>query len=159
MASDKDRFEHSTVVADIVGRLTPVVESMDVPSIPSLLKLSNVQHLASNITARLSESPTVVELAGMLHPTPAVGGTPRAEALAFINKAERVDRGWFSGGIGWAGPDGDGEIALALRCALMRGTTARLYAGAGIVAGSDPEVELEETRLKFRPLLNLLTEA
>ncbi len=123
------------------------------------MKLANVQHLATEITAVLAEPQSVLDLAGRLHPTPAVAGSPRSEALAFVRKAERVDRGWYSGGIGWVSSDGDGEIALALRCGLVRGTTAHLYAGAGIVAGSNPDDELEETRLKFRPLLNLLTEA
>lgn len=159
MASPKDRREHTVVVEDIVARLTPVAEHLTAPSTPALLKMANVQHLASEVIGVLSAPRSVIELAGMLHPTPAVGGLPRTEALAFVRKAERIDRGWYSGGIGWVDGRGDGQIALALRCALVRGDTAQLYAGAGIVAGSRPERELEETRLKFRPLLNLLTEA
>ncbi len=99
---------------------------------------------------------TVLELAGELHPTPAVGGTPRGDALAFIEKIETYDRGWYTGGVGWCDPTGDGEVAVALRCALVRAGAAHLYAGAGIVADSDPEAELVETRLKLRPLLDLL---
>lgn len=159
MASSKDRVEHAVVVDDIVERLRPVSREIRSHPTPALLKLANVQHLATNITGTLSQPRPVLELAGELHPTPAVGGTPRPEALAFIRKAELVDRGWYSGGIGWVDTEGDGEIALALRCGLVRGTTAHLYAGAGIVADSNPDEELEETRLKFRPLLNLLTEA
>ena len=81
------------------------------------------------------------------------------DAVTMIRKMEGFDRGWYSGGIGWTDTDGNGDIAVALRCALLRGSTAHLFAGAGIVAGSDPQSELEETRLKFRPMLSLLTEA
>ncbi len=159
MASEKDRREHAVVVDDIVARLDPIVERVTAPSTPTLLKMANVQHLASEVVGILHAPRSVVEVAGDLHPTPAVAGLPLAEALAFISKTESIDRGWYSGGIGWTDGSGDGQIAVALRCALVRGDTAHLYAGAGIVAGSHPEGELEETRLKFRPLLNLLTEA
>ena len=159
MASEKDRREHSVVVDDIVARLGPSTGQLTAPSTPVLLKMANVQHLASEVVGALKSSLSVVEVAGDLHPTPAVAGVPLSEALAFIGKAESIDRGWYSGGIGWTDGSGNGQIAVALRCALVRGDTARLYAGAGIVAGSRPERELEETRLKFRPLLNLLTEA
>ena len=91
-----------------------------------------------------------------IHPTPAVGGMPRPDALAFIDKAEGMDRGWYSGGVGWLDPKGSATVALALRCALLNDRTSRLYAGNGIVAESDPAAELEETRLKFQPLLALL---
>ena len=159
MASQKDRQEHVLVVDDIVTRLNPLTRQLTAPPSPTLLKLANVQHLASEVVGQLSPGRSVVELAGVLHPTPAVAGLPLGEALAFIGKAESVDRGWYSGGIGWTDGRGDGQIAVALRCALIRGDTAHLFAGAGIVAASNPERELEETRLKFRPLLNLLTEA
>lgn len=159
MASEKDRREHAVVVDDIVARLGSMTQRVTAPSTPNLLKMANVQHLASEVVGVLKSPRSVIEVAGDLHPTPAVAGTPLSEALAFINKSERIDRGWYSGGIGWTDPSGNGQIAVALRCALVRGDTAHLYAGAGIVAGSRPERELEETRLKFRPLLNLLTEA
>jgi isochorismate synthase len=159
MASEKDRREHAVVVDDIVARLEPITERLSAPSTPNLLKMANVQHLASEVVGILESPRSVIEVAGALHPTPAVAGLPLAEALAFINKSESIDRGWYSGGIGWTDGSGNGQIAVALRCALVRGDTAQLYAGAGIVAGSRPERELEETRLKFRPLLNLLTEA
>jgi isochorismate synthase EntC len=91
-----------------------------------------------------------------IHPTPAVGGTPRAEALAFIDKVEGIDRGWYAGGVGWLDPRGGAQVALALRCALINGTTSRLFAGNGIVLESDPAEELVETRLKLQPMLDLL---
>jgi len=159
MASKKDRREHAVVVDDIVSKLGPITGQLSAPPLPALLKMANVQHLASEVVGVLDSPRSVIEVAGVLHPTPAVAGLPQAEALAFISKAESIDRGWYSGGIGWTDAGGNGQIAVALRCALVRGDTAHLYAGAGIVAGSRPERELEETRLKFRPLLNLLTEA
>ena len=159
MASEKDRYEHAVVVDDILARLSPITGQLRAPTTPTLLRMANVQHLATEVEGVLTTPRSVVDVAGALHPTPAVAGVPLDEALAFIGKSEDIDRGWYSGGIGWVDGHGNGQVAVALRCALIRGDTAHLYAGAGIVAGSHPERELEETRLKFRPLLNLLTEA
>lgn len=159
MASAKDRFEHEVVVDDIVDRLQSITGRVVAPATPTLLKMANVQHLATEVRGELAAHRSVIEVAGALHPTPAVAGLPLTEALAVIKKAERIDRGWYSGGIGWTDGRGDGQIAVALRCALIRHDTSHLFAGAGIVAGSQPVREIEETRLKFRPLLNLLTEA
>lgn len=159
MASSKDREEHRAVVDDIVARLEPIVAELSVDRVPSLRKLTNVQHLSTEIAGRIGGQQTVLDLAGVIHPTPAVGGTPHGDALAFIRKSEGFDRGWYAGGVGWASTGGDGVIALALRCALLRGDRAWLYAGAGIVADSEPSAELDETRLKFRPMLELLTES
>ncbi len=156
MVSGKNRDEHRLVVEDIAARLRPLTVALSVAAEPSLRRLSNVQHLSTEVSGRLAMPRTVLELAGELHPTPAVGGTPRGDALAFIEKIETYDRGWYTGGVGWCDPTGDGEVAVALRCALVRAGAAHLYAGAGIVAGSDPEAELVETRLKLRPLLDLL---
>jgi isochorismate synthase EntC len=120
-----------------------------------LQRFATVQHLATPISG--STDRRLLDLAGALHPTAAVGGFPRTPALAFIAKQEGIDRGWYSGGIGWLRPGGDGELAVALRCALVRGDHAIVYAGNGIVEGSDPDRELTETRLKLRPMLDLLT--
>ena len=155
LASEKDRHEHAIVVDDSVARLEPLAEAIDRPASPILQRFATVQHLATPISGHTGRP--VLDLAGALHPTAAVGGAPRPEALSFIAKQEGIDRGWYSGGIGWVRPDGDGELAVALRCALVRGETAVVYAGNGIVAGSDPEEELAETRLKLRPMLDLLT--
>ncbi|MBT8247602.1 MAG: isochorismate synthase [Acidimicrobiia bacterium] len=155
--SRKDRREHVFVVEDIRTRLAPLVDELTVPTEPVLRKFPTVQHLSTEITGRLSEPTSVVELADVLHPTPAVGGTPRDDSLLFLDKIEEIDRGWYAGGIGWCDPSGDGEVAVALRCGLLRGSTAYLFAGAGIVADSDPDEELFETRLKFRPMLDLLS--
>jgi len=155
LASGKDRLEHQIVVDDAVARLKPVVDHLDRPAEPVLERYATVQHLATPLTG--TTSARLLGLADAIHPTPAVGGAPRGEALAFIEKMEEVDRGWYAGGIGWADASGDGELALGLRCALVRGETALLYAGNGIVVDSDPDDELDETRLKLRPLLDLLT--
>ena len=155
-ASGKDRREHRFVVEDMRARLEPLTDELAVPE-PVLRKFPTVQHLSTEITGRLSESHSVIQLSDVLHPTPAVGGTPREESLLFLDKIEEIDRGWYAGGIGWCDSTGDGEVAIALRCGLIRGTTAYLYAGAGIVADSDPMAELFETRLKFRPMLDLLS--
>ncbi len=156
MRSVKDRVEHSFVVDDVADRLSPFVESLAVPSRPSLKKMATVQHLSTRITGAARRGTRVLNLVGALHPTPAVGGTPRAEAQAFIDKVESFDRGWYTGGIGWFDSDGDGEFAIALRCGLLEGTRAHIFAGAGIVADSHADLELLETRLKFRPMLELL---
>ena len=155
LASGKDRQEHQIVVDDTVARLTHLVDHLDRPSEPVLERYATVQHLATPLTG--TTTARLLTLADAIHPTPAVGGAPRSEALAFIEKMEDIDRGWYAGGIGWADASGDGELALGLRCALVRGETALLYAGNGIVADSDPADELEETRFKLRPLLDLLT--
>ncbi len=155
LASAKDRLEHSIVIDDVVRRLEPVADSIDLPAEPLLQRHATVQHLATPVSGITSRR--LLELAEVLHPTAAVGGSPRSEALAFIAKQEGIDRGWYGGGIGWLDTNGDGEFALGLRCALVRGDRATLYAGNGIVAGSDPEEELAETRLKLRPMLDLLT--
>ena len=156
LASHKDRLEHALVVEDIAARLEPFASHIEVPAEPTLRRMAAVQHLSSEIHCRLEGEHSAFRLIEELHPTPAVGGTPRAEALTFIDKTEGIDRGWYSGGIGWVDAAGDAEIALALRCALARGQEARLYAGAGVVAESDPDEELVETRLKLRPMLELL---
>lgn len=159
MASSKDRIEHRLVVDDIADRLAPLVYELRVDRHPSLRKLTHVQHLSSELGGELRSPLSVIEVAGALHPTPAVGGSPGQEALMFIDKHEGLDRGWYAGGIGWMNASGEGEIAIALRCALLRANRAFLYAGAGIVVDSDPTSELDETRLKFRTMLQLLTEA
>jgi len=118
--------------------------------------MATVQHLSTRITGKAIEGTRVLDLVDVLHPTPAVGGTPRDAAQAFIAAAESFDRGWYTGGVGWLDGGGDGEFAIALRCALLEGTRAHIFAGAGIVADSQSDLELLETRLKLRPMLELL---
>lgn len=159
MSSGKDRREHRFVVDDITDRLETVTTGLHVDHSPSLRKTTHVQHLSTEVNGTLVHPTHIVDLAGLLHPTPAVGGSPRDEANRFLAKEESIERGWYAGGIGWANRQGDGELAIALRCALIQGPTALLYAGAGIVADSVPGAELEETRLKFRTMMSLLAEA
>ena len=121
------------------------------------MKVQNVQHLATAIRAQLARPLHTLELAGLLHPTPAVGGEPRAAAEPLIPALEGLDRGWYAGAVGWTDLAEDGELCVALRCALLRGATAHLYAGCGIVVDSVPADELAETEVKLQALLPLLS--
>ncbi|MEX2601427.1 MAG: isochorismate synthase [Balneolaceae bacterium] len=159
MESLKDRSEHDFVVRDIRANLEPLSRDLEHPALPRIKKLDNVQHLFTPIRARARNNITIHELAGTLHPTPAVGGYPRAQAIPYIEEIETIDRGWYAGPIGWANLNGDGEFSVAIRSALVNGTKASLFAGCGIVADSDPDREWEETQLKFAPLLNALKQA
>jgi isochorismate synthase EntC len=118
--------------------------------------VANIQHLATPIRAQLASPVPVLELAGALHPTPAVGGEPRGRAIELIPALEGIDRGWYAGAVGWTDASGDGELCVSLRCALLRGRLARLYAGCGIVRDSEPAAELAETEVKLAALLPLL---
>lgn len=156
MASDKDMEEHSLVVDDLAERLAPLTSQLDVPDRPVLKKMATVQHLSTEVAGTLTSGYGVMDVVGAIHPTPAVGGVPRQDAMAFIREAEQIDRGWYTGGVGWMSGSGDGAIAIALRCGLVREGRTQLFAGAGIVADSRPDAELRETRLKLRPLLDVL---
>jgi salicylate biosynthesis isochorismate synthase len=156
LESPKDRTEHAIVVDDLVSRLGRLASNLDYPKEPSLRRMATVQHLSTEISGSLRDGVSPFDVLRSIHPTPAVGGTPRADALTFIDKVEGIDRGWYSGGVGWVDTSGGARVALALRCALVNGTESRLFAGNGIVADSDPAEELVETRLKFQPLINLL---
>jgi isochorismate synthase len=156
MRSVKDRVEHRFVVDDVTERLAPFSVSLDVPSRPTLKRMATVQHLSTRIAGTARPGTRILDLIDVLHPTPAVGGTPREAAQVFIDKVESFDRGWYTGGVGWLDGGGDGEVAIALRCALLEGRNAHVFAGAGIVADSQSDLELLETRLKLRPMLELL---
>ena len=154
--SPKNLAEHALAVATVLERLSPWCEELLTEPEPSLLLLANVQHLSTKVQGRLAGRPNALELAGALHPTAAVCGVPQSEALALIRQLEHFDRGRYAGPVGWMDSHGDGEWALALRCALITGNRAEIYAGAGIVRQSDPESELEETKLKLRAMLSAL---
>lgn len=154
--SVKDRSEQAIVTRRIERTLEPVSVWVAAADEPVLAKVQNVQHLATPIRAQLSRSVSAVELAGRLHPTPAVGGEPAAAAMPMIPALEGLDRGWYAGAVGWTDLAGDGEFSVALRCALLRGPVAHLYAGCGIVADSEPAAELAETEVKLAALLPLL---
>lgn len=157
--SEKDRAEHAVVVRTIAAALAPLCACVEVAEAPDVLRLENVQHLVTPISGRLSRPRHVLELVERLHPSAAVAGHPRDAALALLQRRERLHRGWYAGPVGWMDGRGEGEFAVAIRSAVVRGAEASLFAGAGIVAGSDPEAELAETGLKLQPLLAALAEA
>lgn len=152
LASEKDREEHAVVVDMLRASLAPIVEALHVGDTPAILPLRHLQHLVTPVSGLLRDETGLLALAQRLHPTPAVGGAPRDVALALIAEHEGFDRGWYAGPIGWLGADGDGELMVALRCGLISGTEATLFAGCGIVADSDPIREWEESRLKLRTM-------
>jgi salicylate biosynthesis isochorismate synthase/menaquinone-specific isochorismate synthase len=154
--SAKDREENAIVARAISRVLEPHAVWVTTAPEPVVVKVANIQHLATPIRAQLSRPVPVVELAGALHPTPAVGGEPRGRATEMIPALEGLDRGWYAGAVGWTDAAGDGEFSVALRCALLRGPTARVYAGCGIVRDSEPAAELAETEIKLGALLPLL---
>ena len=157
LSSDKDLREHSAVTASILRRLRMVGVLAANSRHPELLRLGNVMHLRTPIEGTMPADRRVLEVAGELHPTPAVGGKPRDLALPFIPGFEPHTRGLYTGAVGWVGADGlTGKLFVALRCARIDGTTARAFAGAGIVAGSDPVAESTETEMKLRTILEAL---
>jgi menaquinone-specific isochorismate synthase len=157
LASDKDRREHDLATRSVTEVLGRYCRAVDAPEGPSLVRLDNVQHLGSDVAGTLDAPVHILDLLEALHPTAAVAGTPRDEALQMIRELEGMDRGRYAGPVGWCDSDGDGEFAIALRCAEIVGTRARLFAGAGIVDGSLPEAELMETWLKLRAMTGVLT--
>lgn len=156
LSSKKDRFEHRLVVEAVQSALELVTDRLTVEG-PKPIRVANIQHLATELRGTLTRSLSVLDLVAVLHPTPAVAGTPTIAALETIRELEPFDRGWYAGGFGWMDLRGSGAVTVALRCALFTGTRARLYAGAGIVEGSDPDSELAETDAKFSAVLDLLT--
>jgi menaquinone-specific isochorismate synthase len=174
LASVKDVEEHHYAVANVRTALAPRCLELDLDPRPSLLRLANVQHLATRVrgllppapehptsglggpAASAEAGPSALLLAAALHPTAAVCGTPTGAAMELIRELERMDRGRYAGPVGWVDARGNGEWGIALRCAELDGPRARLFAGCGIVAGSDPEAELAETQAKFRPVQDAL---
>jgi salicylate biosynthesis isochorismate synthase/menaquinone-specific isochorismate synthase len=156
LRSDKDRGEHEIVVRRIQRTLRGHSVWVEAAPEPGLVKVANIQHLATPIHAQLSEPRSAVELAGLLHPTPAVGGEPREAALEAIRDLEELDRGWYAAPVGWMDATEDGEFCVGIRSALLRDRTAHLFAGNGIVADSDPAAELAETEVKLGALLPLV---
>lgn len=158
LRSDKNRREQRIVAERIVRKLRPHAVWVETAPEPEVVKIANIQHLATPVIAQLAEPRSAVELAGMLHPTPAVGGEPWPGAADTIADLEHMDRGWYAAPVGWMDATEDGEFCVALRSALLRDREARLFAGVGVVAGSDPAAELEETEVKLQALLPLLAE-
>jgi menaquinone-specific isochorismate synthase len=156
LESQKDRWEHDLVVRAIHDALTEAGAAVDAPGSPTIRALRHVLHLHTPISATLREPRHVLELAGRLHPTPAVGGTPTTGAAAWIADREPAPRGWYAAPVGWFDLAGDGELAVAIRSGVLVGSRAHLWTGAGIVAGSDPDRELAETESKLRAMLGAL---
>ena len=155
--SVKERREHRLVAEAVADTLNPFCQTLEVDAQPSLMKTATLWHLHTAIRGRLRPgAPDALTLAAALHPTPAVCGTPPGAALSLIRELEPFDRRFYAGIVGWVDARGDGEWVIALRCAEIMGRTARLYAGAGIVAGSEPEAEDRETVVKFRAMLAAL---
>lgn len=156
LASEKDLREQRHVLDSIVRRLAALGLAAKFPDTPGLLKLANVQHLHTPVSAAMPAGVHLLDALARLHPTPAVGGSPREAAAARIRDLEGFPRGLYAGAVGWVNSRGGGEFLVGIRSALIDGRTARVYAGAGIVAGSDPEREFAETELKFRAMREAL---
>lgn len=157
LASAKERNEQSFVTAALREVLGPFCSELHAPDVPQVVSLPNVHHLYTPVQGRAAEGVDVLDLVVAAHPTPAVGGSPRTEAIDAIDRIEGMDRGWYAGPIGWMDYSGDGEFAVALRSGLLLGGEAVLYAGAGIVEGSVPGTEFAETEVKLRPLREALS--
>jgi menaquinone-specific isochorismate synthase len=154
--SAKDLAEHRFAVESLVASLAPHVRDLVVPAEPHPLELSNVTHLATDVVATLEDGSDVLDLLAAVHPTAAVGGTPSDVALDVLAELEPMNRGRYTGPVGWVDARGDGEWGIALRCAQLDGPTARLFAGGGIVAGSDPDDEVLEAQAKLLPMREAL---
>ena len=157
LGSSKDRGEQAVVVRRIVKSLSKLSVWVEAADEPEIIKVANIQHLGTPVYAQLAQPRTAIELAGLLHPTPAVGGEPWKKARRVMAEVERMDRGWYAGPVGWMDGSGDGEFCVALRSALIRDREAHLFAGVGVVADSDPAAELAETEIKLGALLPLLS--
>jgi len=151
LGSAKDRHEHRLAVQSLVESLRPLCASLTAPDEPVPLVLPNVTHLSSDVVGTLpaKKPASLLELVAAVHPTAAVGGTPREVAVPMIAALEGMDRGRYTGPVGWVDAGGDGELGIALRCAQLDGPVARLFAGCGIVADSDPDTEVREAAAKL----------
>jgi menaquinone-specific isochorismate synthase len=157
LSSTTYRHEHQITIDMVFDTLIPWCSYLDYEPEPSVIAVANLQHLATLVEGRLSQpAPSIIELVGALHPTPAVNGWPRAEARAWIDQHEGFDRGRYAGTVGWVDAQGNGTFAVSVRCADVDGATARVVAGNGIVADSDPDTELAETQVKLQALLSAL---
>jgi menaquinone-specific isochorismate synthase len=149
---EKELREHRLVLDSMVRRLATAGLRAQFPEKPAVRRFANVQHLHTSLRATLPAGVRLLDVAARLYPTPAVGGSPRESAVPEIAGLEGFSRGLYAGALGWIDSRGAGELFVGLRSALIDGTRARLYAGAGIVRGSDPQKELAETELKFQAM-------
>ena len=156
LGSAKENEEHEYAAASLRDTLSPLCAAMYITPRPELIRLPNVQHLGTRVRGTLAAPRSALALVAAVHPTAAVGGTPTDVAVEVIRELESMDRERYAGAVGWVDADGNGEWGIALRCAQLDGNKARLFAGGGIVAGSDPAAELAETESKLRPMRNAL---
>jgi isochorismate synthase len=154
--SAKNLGEHAIVAKTITAQLEPICDPLNVPAAPQLLQLANVQHLYTPIEGRLRGEAGLLELVNTLHPTPALGGYPRQEALEFIRQNEQLDRGWYAAPVGWLNTRNEGEFVGAIRSALVSAKEAHLFAGCGIVSDSDPTSEYQESKVKLKAVASAI---
>lgn len=155
----KSRHEHALVVKGILASLDTHCQHLAAPDRPTLKQLRNLQHLWTGISGELRGDATLLRIASDLHPTAAVNGFPSANAGRWLSTHQHVARGWYTGAAGWLDQQGDGELAVLLRCALLNGESAELFAGAGVTSESCPIAEFQETELKFGTMLEALEHA
>ena len=156
LSDEKNRSEHEFVVSMMRKAMEEQCIELDIPTEPILMKLANIQHLYTPVKGTSLPTATILEFVELLHPTPALGGAPRKIAMEKISEYERMDRGLYAAPIGWMDMNGNGDFAVGIRSGLLKGKEAALFAGCGIVEGSDSESELTETKVKFKPMLNAL---
>jgi len=158
LENDKTRREHALVQQALHQALVPLCRQLQHSSTPEIRRLRNVQHLYLKLHGQLKTDCDLMQIAAQLHPTPAVNGSPAQPALEWLRTHEQAERGWYCGAAGWMDWDGNGELHVLLRCALLRGSRAELYAGAGLVSGSEPQAELDETEIKLTAVRHCLTD-
>jgi salicylate biosynthesis isochorismate synthase len=156
LASEKDREEHVVVVEMLRETLAPLASTLDIDRTPHIVRLPTLQHLASDVTGELRDDLGILDLVERLHPTPAVGGWPRAAALELLEEQEHLDRGWYAGPVGWVDARGDGEFVVAIRSGVIEGGRASLFVGCGIVGDSEPDREWVESGMKLQSLASAL---
>lgn len=153
---EKNREEHDYVVKMIHEGITHYCEDIHIPKEPILYPLKNLQHLYTPVSATLKSTNSVFDIIQSLHPTPALGGVPKEKSLAFIREHEQLDRGWYGAPIGWLDSNDNSEFVVAIRSGLIKGKDVSLFAGCGVMKDSDPQMEYEETNIKFLPMLRVL---
>ena len=158
LENEKLRAEHNMVVYDIVERLKPWLVGLEYAKQPGIKRLLRMAHLETPIEGERARDRSIFDFAVRLHPTPALGGLPRNEASRWLDEHEALERGYFGGAVGWFDARGDGHFAVAIRCGVIDGSSATAFAGAGIVPGSEPRLEWEETQLKMTPFLDHLVD-
>ncbi len=156
LASEKDREEHAVVVDMLRDTLAPLAGRLDIDRSPHVVQLPTLQHLASDIAGELHDDLGILDLVARLHPTPAVGGWPRAAALELLEEQEHLDRGWYAGPVGWVDARGDGEFVVAIRSGVIADDQAHLFVGCGIVADSEPDREWAESSMKLQSLASAI---